>query len=110
MARTRWPSDLEPRPLAQARQIRPAAPVGAKKTWGPADRSFLRTARTASADSEVRPGPRPRPYAHTTAKPLRQGREAQPTSSLPTRRAAICVRPRLRLAAYQPVMASWGAA
>src|SRR5262245_38630499 len=30
MARTCWPSDLEPRPLAQARQIRPAAPVGAK--------------------------------------------------------------------------------
>jgi hypothetical protein len=43
MARTRWPSDLEPRPLAQARQIRPAAPVGAKGTWGPADRSFRKT-------------------------------------------------------------------
>src|SRR6266487_2046651 len=32
MARTRWPSDpVKPRPLAQARQIRPAAPVGATK-------------------------------------------------------------------------------
>src|SRR5262249_49444836 len=28
------------------------------KDWGPADRSFPRTTRTASADSEVRPGPR----------------------------------------------------
>src|SRR6266480_1919053 len=35
--------DLEPRPLAQARQIRPAAPVGAKGTWSPADRSFRKT-------------------------------------------------------------------
>jgi len=29
MARTRWPPICEPRPLAQARQIGPAAPVGA---------------------------------------------------------------------------------
>src|SRR5436190_12612928 len=48
----------EPRPLVQARQIRPAPPVGATKTWDPAGRSFRRTTRTAPADSEVRPGPR----------------------------------------------------
>jgi len=29
MARTRWPPICESRPLAQARQIGPAAPVGA---------------------------------------------------------------------------------
>ena len=28
------------------------------RNWGPADRSFRRTTRAASADSEVRPGPR----------------------------------------------------
>src|SRR5690242_289727 len=32
---------------------------GCHKTWGPADRSSRRTARAASAESEVRPGPRP---------------------------------------------------
>ena len=64
----------EPRPLAQARQIRPAAPVGAV-TWGPADRSSRKTARTASAESEVRPGPRLptlRPYPAKTGKPGRK--------------------------------------
>jgi hypothetical protein len=37
-----------------------------------------RTTRTASADSEVRPGPQARPYAHTTAKPRKQGRSTYP--------------------------------
>ena len=49
----------EPRPLARAGQSRPAAPVGARKPSIPAGRSFRRTARMASADSEVGPGPRP---------------------------------------------------
>src|SRR5437660_10897756 len=49
---------VKPWPLIQARQIRPAAPVGARKTWDPADSSFRKTTRAASADSEVRPGPR----------------------------------------------------
>src|SRR5712691_4920597 len=31
---------------------------GCQKIWDPADRSFRRTTRTASAESEVRPGPR----------------------------------------------------
>src|SRR6266496_1877662 len=48
----------EPRPLVQDGQIRPAVPAGAIKTWDPADRSFRRTTRAASAESEVRPGPR----------------------------------------------------
>ena len=73
----------EPRPLVQAGQIRPAPPAGAVKTWGPADRSSRRTARAASAESEVRPGPRPptlRPHHRKTAQ---AGPEAQSTSSLP---------------------------
>src|SRR5215467_8897332 len=63
----------EPRPLAQARRIRPAAPVGATNL-GPADRSYPRTARSASAESEVRPDPGHRPYARITPEPRRQGR------------------------------------
>src|SRR5256885_15831999 len=44
MARTRWPvRPVKPWPLIQARQIRPAAPVGATKAWDPAGRSIRRT-------------------------------------------------------------------
>src|SRR4029077_10126186 len=46
-----------PRPLAQDGQIGTAPPVGAI-TWDPADESFERQPERASADSEVRPGPR----------------------------------------------------
>ncbi len=53
---------------------------GCQKTRDPADRSSRRTARAASAESEVRPGPRPRPYARTTAKPWKQGRKHYPHS------------------------------
>src|SRR5436190_21273099 len=35
----------EPRPLVQDGQIRPAAPVGARKNWGPAGKSSRKTAR-----------------------------------------------------------------
>jgi len=38
MARTRWPSIREPRPLAQARQIRSAPPVGAGSGTRPTGR------------------------------------------------------------------------
>src|SRR5258708_18224651 len=59
MARTRWPPGpvrpgLLPRPGRSDRQRR-----WVPKNLGPADRSFLRTTRMASADSEVRPEPRP---------------------------------------------------
>src|ERR1700754_1249862 len=49
----------EPRPLAQDGQIGTAPPVGANKTWDPADESLEGQPDRASADSEVRPGPRP---------------------------------------------------
>ena len=60
----------EPRPLARPGQIRPAAPVGAVKP-GPGRRIVIKTARAASADSEVRPGPRPltlRPHQAKTTQ------------------------------------------
>jgi hypothetical protein len=83
MARTRWPPGsgnpgLLPRPGRSDRQRR-WVPL----TWGPADRSFPRTARTASADSEVRPGPRPPTLRPHQGKTGEAGPEALPTSSLP---------------------------
>src|SRR6516162_8498122 len=72
----------EPWPLTQARQIRPAAPVGALKL-GPGRQLVRRTTRMASADSEVRPHPGPtlRPHHRKTSE---AGPEHLSTSSLPT--------------------------
>ena len=72
----------EPRPLAQARQIRPAAPVGARNL-GPGRQIVIKTARAASADSEVRPGPRPPTLRPHQRKTWEAGPEALSTSSLP---------------------------
>ena len=72
---------VKPWPLIQARQIRPAAPVGARKTWDPADRSFRKTTRAASAESEVRPGPRlPTLRAHAQSRSGKPGRKHYPHS------------------------------
>ena len=74
----------EPRPLAQARQIRPAAPVGAKRTWARPTGRFRRQP-AASADWQVRPDPGHRPYAQTDPNcGSRAG--ALSTSSLPSMR------------------------
>ena len=54
------------------------------RTWGPADRSSRRTARTASADSEVRPGPRLPTLRPCSVKIREAGPEALSTLSLPT--------------------------
>jgi hypothetical protein len=58
MARTRCPSD--PRtPASDPGQADQAGIAGGcQKNWDPADRSFRRTTRAASAESVVRPGPR----------------------------------------------------
>src|SRR5215469_5532824 len=71
----------EPWPLTQARQIRPAAPVGALKL-GPGRQLVRKITRMASADSEVRPDPGPtlRPHHRKTPE---AGPEHLPTSSLP---------------------------
>src|SRR5216683_1152510 len=58
---------------------------GCHENLGPADRSFRRTTRAASADSEVRPGPRPPTLTPHQVKAREAGPEALPTSSLPTR-------------------------
>src|SRR6266487_824822 len=76
----------EPRPLVQDGQIRPAVPVGAIKTSDPADRSFRRTTRAASAESEVRPGPRLPTLRPHHLKTGEAGPEALPTLSLPGRK------------------------
>src|SRR5690348_12936370 len=49
---------------------------------GPGRQIDLKTARTASADSEVRPGPRPQTLRPYQAKTSEAGPEAQSTSSL----------------------------
>jgi hypothetical protein len=104
MARTRWPPGsgnpgLLPRPGRSDRQRR-WVPL----TWGPADRSFPRTARTASADSEVRPGPRPPTLRPHQGKTGEAGPEALPTSSLPNRCGSQLRRRRGRSRADWPVM------
>ena len=73
----------EPRPLAQARQIRPAAPVGTKETWARPTGRFPRQP-AASADWQVRPGPRPPTLRPNQSKTAEAGPEHLSTSSLPT--------------------------
>src|SRR6266851_10122090 len=60
---------------------------GCHENLGPADRSFRRTTRAASADSEVRPGPRPPTLTPHQVKAREAGPEALPTSSL----SILCV-------------------
>src|SRR5215469_1999505 len=43
MARTRWPPDWQPWPLAQARQRRDGTAGRCRKNLGPADRSYPKT-------------------------------------------------------------------
>src|SRR5215469_14330537 len=90
MARTRWavgPGNpgLLPRPGRSDRQRRwvPGA--------GPGRQIDLKTARTASADSEVRPGPRPQTLRPYQAKTSEAGPEALSTSSLPIRDSYVCI-------------------
>src|SRR5690242_11418917 len=56
---------------------------------GPGRQIDLKTARAASADSEVRPGPRPQTLRPYQAKTTEAGPEAQSTSSLPNRRLSV---------------------
>src|SRR6516165_10612885 len=82
----------EPWPLTQARQIRPAAPVGALKT-GPGRQLVRRTTRMASADSEVRPGPGPDP---TLTSPQTAGSRAGALTHILPAEYALPVRVRVR--------------
>ena len=47
---------VKPWPLIQARQIRPAAPAGARKNWDPAGRSFRKTTRRGVSRIEGQAG------------------------------------------------------
>src|SRR6266487_1851818 len=70
----------EPRPLVQDGQIRPAVPVGAIKTWDPADRSFRRKPERRQPNRRSGRDPGSRPYARTTSKPGKPGRKHYPHS------------------------------
>src|SRR6266576_257668 len=74
----------EPRPLAQARQIRPAAPVGARGWARPTDRSQDSPSGVGRFGGQA--GPRPQTLRPYQAKTSEAGPEAQSTSSLPTMR------------------------
>jgi len=63
MARTRWPSDLATLTSRTGQADQTGSAGGCHNNLGPADRSIPKTARTASADPEVRPDPGHRPYA-----------------------------------------------
>src|SRR5579859_1946203 len=82
MARTRWPPDWEPWPLAQARQHRDGTAGGCQRNLGPADRSNPKTTSGVSR-IEGQAGPRPPTLRPHQAKPAEAGPEAQSTVSLP---------------------------
>src|SRR6185437_16505134 len=75
MARTRWPPDWEPWPLAQARQHRNGTAGGCQKNLGPADRSFRKTTSGVSRLAG-QAGPRPPTLRPHHAKPAEAGPEA----------------------------------
>src|SRR6516225_6229353 len=82
MARTRWPSDLATPASSQARQIRPAAPVGARKP-GPGRQIVSQDSPSGVSRIGGQAGtqaPTLRPYHHKTAE---AGPEALSTVSLP---------------------------
>ena len=77
MARTRWPPGpvnpgLLPRPGRSDRQRR-----WVPENLGPGRQVHIKTARAASADSEVRPGPRPPTLRPHQPKTTQAGPEAE---------------------------------
>src|SRR5215467_6489106 len=88
--RTRWPPDLATPASRTGQADQTGHAGGCQKNLGPADRSIPRTARSASADSEVRPGPRPPTLRPNQSKTTEAGPEHLSTSSLPIRRANRC--------------------
>jgi hypothetical protein len=63
----------EPRPLAQDGQIGDGTAGGCHKTWDPADESLAGQPDRASADSQVRPGPRPQTLCPHQVKTTQAG-------------------------------------
>ena len=65
--------------------------AGGCQDWDPADKPVAGQPETASAESGVRPGPRPRHYARTTANPRKPGRVGTNAPILPA--DSVCVWP-----------------
>ena len=84
MARTRWPPDPENPGLFPGQADQTGSAGGCHKTWDPADRSIPKDNTPASADSEVRLGPRPPTLRPRQVKAGEAGPEALPTLSLPS--------------------------
>jgi len=91
---------VKPWPLIQARQIRPAMPVGCQKKLGPG-RQIVSQDNPMRRQPTRRSGrdPGSRPYVHTTAKPCKPGRKHYPQS--PCRLGAAFRRARLPQRAVQ---------
>src|SRR6266513_5863472 len=88
MARTAEPSDLAT-PASCTGQGDQIGTTGGATTWGPADTTALTTARPASAESEVRPGPRPPTLRAHRAEARQAEPEALATASLPNRASGL---------------------
>src|SRR5215467_4075401 len=76
--RTRWPPDLATPASRTGQADQTGHAGGCQKNLGPADRSIPKTARSASADSEVRPGPRPPTLRPNQPKTTEAGPEHYP--------------------------------
>ncbi len=74
---------VKPWPLIQARQISPAMPVGARKNWDPADRSFRKTTRSGVSRLGGQAGTQAPDPTRPSVKIREAGPEALHTLSLP---------------------------
>jgi hypothetical protein len=80
MARTRWPSDLGNPGLKPGWADQTGSAGGCRKTWDPADRSLAGQPQWRQPIRKSGRDPGPGPYAHTTAKPRKQGQRHYPHS------------------------------
>jgi hypothetical protein len=110
----RWPPTCEPRPFAQARQIRPASPVSARKPGtrptGRCQDSPRRRRPIRRSGRDPGPGPTPAPgQNHAGTAGSGEARpEALSTSSLPNMYAFLRSRPRYSLRTYQRIWCPLG--
>jgi len=83
MARTRWPSDLGTPASSPGRADQTGSAGGCHKNLGPGRQIVSQDSTSASAESEVRPGPRTLTLRPRQIKAREAGPEALPTLSLP---------------------------
>jgi hypothetical protein len=77
MARTRWPPGPVNPGLFPGQADQTGSAGGCLKNLGPGRQAGIKTARAASADSEVRPGPRPPTLRPHQPKTTQAGPEAE---------------------------------